>query len=765
MPPRGGGGGGGGGQPIGNIFGNQKKPGETLAEVGIDLTQLAAEGKLDPVIGRDAEIKRMIQILSRRTKSNPVLIAPAGVGKTAIVEGLAQRIHRKEVPESLHGKKVISVDLAGLVAGSAFRGSFEEKFKSLLSDIDASAGNTIIFVDELHNLMNLGKAEGSVTGSEIIKPALARGLQLAGASTLDEYRKTIEKDAALARRFQPIIVQEPTVEQTITILRGLKAKYSSHHGVEIADSALVSAARYSDRYISDRYLPDKAIDLIDEAASSLRLSLESKPDELEALERRLITLQIELESLRNDNDSIAKERKATIDQQIQATQEQAREMEQIWRNERARMQEIKDIRIQLEQAKQRYSEAKLAGKWTEAAELEYAVIPQLEGKIPKDTDLDPRTGQAPGQVFLHDRVSSEDVARVVSKMTGVPLKSLLLGERERLLRLEEELSRSIVGQDAAVHSVAEAVRLSRAGLAPLNRPTASFLMLGPTGVGKTLMAKQLAKFLFDSERALITINMSEYTERHTVARLIGAPAGYIGYEDSGQLEQVRRKPFSVLLLDEFEKAHKDVSNILLQILDEGMITDSQGRKIDFRNTIIILTSNLGSTLLMQEGASDPTTGRITPEAKRAVLDLVQLQYPPELINRLDEQIVFNRLGPDSFNKIVDIRIAELQAVLDDKRITLILEQEARDWLAKEGYSPVYGARSLNRLVTKAVRSPISAAILRGTIRPGDDAVFIRTETGIELVEQHPAETAKEAEIIEDDEDDGDLSTMSPPPSR
>ncbi|KAF7370081.1 p-loop containing nucleoside triphosphate hydrolase protein [Mycena sanguinolenta] len=656
--------------------------GEALKEYSVDLTEMARNGKLDPTIGRDEEIRRTIQILSRRTKSNPVLIGPPGVGKTAILEGLASRIVSKEVPESLHDKRVLSIDLAGIMAGSGIRGQFEEKFRSLIQDIEAEAGNVICFIDELHTLFNLGKTEGSIDGGQMIKPALARGLQLVGATTPDEYRKTIGKDAALERRFQPVQIEEPTVESTISILRGLKARYEVHHGVEISDSALVTAAVYGARYISDRFLPDKAIDLVDEAASSLRLAQESKPDELEALDRSIMTLQIELESLKKESDTFSVERRRAVEAEIKAKRQEASEMLLLWQKERARLSRTKELKRQLEDAKHQLDVAQREGNFEKASRLMFSTIPELTQQLPDENEQE-RRDDAPLSM-LHERVTSNDISRVVARATGIPVQNLLKGERDKLVTMEETLRRRVVGQDHAVTAVSDAVRISRAGLQAPNRPVASFLLLGPTGVGKTELCKTLAGFLFnDEQRGLININMSEFHDRHTISRLIGAAPGYVGFEEGGQLtEAVRRKPYAVILLDELEKAHKDVAMILLQILDEGSVTDSQGRKVDFKvitslfpnfglakptvkNTIICLTSNLGSNILAHPTACTED-GVVTAEARQQVLDLTAEYFPPELLNRLDTMLVFNKLSRQSILQVVDLRLQDVAARLSDR---------------------------------------------------------------------------------------------------
>ncbi|KAH7891013.1 P-loop containing nucleoside triphosphate hydrolase protein [Phlebopus sp. FC_14] len=708
----------GGGFPNFSMFQQPRQKGEALKEFSTDLTEMAQNGKLDPTIGRDEEIRRTIQILSRRTKSNPVLIGPPGVGKTAILEGLASRIVAKEVPESLQGKRVLSIDLAAIMAGSGIRGQFEEKFKALVRDIEDEAGNVICFIDEVHTLFNLGKSEGGIDGGQMIKPALARGLQLVGATTPDEYRKTIGKDAALERRFQPVQIDEPTVESTISILRGLKSRYEVHHGVEISDSALVTAAVYGARYISDRYLPDKSIDLVDEAASSLRLAQESKPDELEALDREIVTLQIELESLKNEVDVFSVERRAKLESDLQTKKAEARELTTVWQNERARIERIKDLKKRLEDAKHELEVAQREGQYEKASQLRFGTIPELEHQLPKDGEA--RDAEEGPLTMLHDRVTSNDIARVVAKATGIPVQNLLKGERDKLVHMEDALKQRVVGQDHAVTAISDAVRISRAGLQAPNRPVASFLFLGPTGVGKTELSKALAAFLFnDEQRGLININMSEYHDRHTISRLIGAAPGYVGFEEGGQLtEAVRRKPYAVILLDELEKAHKDVSMILLQILDEGSLTDSQGRKVDFKNTIVCLTSNLGSDILAHVSSSD-ADGVVTEEAKRLVMERTSEYFPPELLNRLDSMLVFNKLSRKSILDIVSLRLNDVAERLKDRRIKLDVDDDARNWLVQEGYSDIYGARAIARVVRTEVLFPLAQKLLRGTIRDGD----------------------------------------------
>ncbi|KAL4241664.1 ATP-dependent Clp protease/Chaperone ClpA/ClpB [Abortiporus biennis] len=733
-------GGGQGGFP-GFSMQQQRQKGEALKEFSVDLTELARNGKLDPTIGRDEEIRRTIQILSRRTKSNPVLIGPPGVGKTAILEGLASRIVAKEVPESLQNKRVLSLDLAAIMAGSGIRGAFEEKFKALIRDIEEEAGNVICFIDELHTLFNLGKAEGSIDAGQMIKPALARGLQLVGATTPDEYRKTIGKDAALERRFQPVTIDEPTVESTISILRGLKPRYEVHHGVEISDGALVTAAVYSARYISDRFLPDKAIDLVDEAASALRLAQESKPDELQALDRAIMTLEIELESLKNESDVFSVERRRKVEEDLKSKRDEAAQLTSIWQAEREKLQRVKEVKQQLEDAKYELEVAQRQGQYDRASRLRYSTIPELERQLPKEEDRPAEDAEGPLSM-LHERVTSSDIARVVAKATGIPVQNLLKGERDKLVHMEDSLRKRVVGQDHVLTAVSDAVRISRAGLQAPNRPIASFLFLGPTGVGKTELCKALAEFLYnDEQRGLININMSEYHDRHTISRLIGAAPGYVGFEEGGQLtEAVRRKPYAVILLDELEKAHKDVAMILLQILDEGSLTDSQGRKVDFKNTIICLTSNLGSDILAHADSSD-ANGVVTPETRDMVIERTAEFFPPELLNRMDSMLVFNKLSKESILEVVTLRLNDVASRLKHRRITIDVDDAARNWLANEGYSDIYGARAIARVVRTKVLFPLAQKLLNGTIRDGD-TVFIRVgEDGktLDIQDNHPAD--------------------------
>ena len=702
-----------------NLGGEPEK--SALEQYGVDLTARAKAGKLDPVIGRDAVIQRIIQVLSRRTKSNPVLIGSAGTGKTACIDGLALRIIRGDVPESVKNKRVVSLDLGQLIAGAKYRGDFEERLKSVLKEVEDAQGGIILFIDELHVLLNLGKAEGSMDASNILKPQLARGeLQAVGATTLKEYR-IIEKDAALARRFQPILVDEPSVADTISILRGIKDRYELHHGVRISDAALVTAATMSNRYLTERFLPDKAIDLVDEAASAQRLQQESKPDTIQELDRQIMTIQIELESLRKETDVRSKERSQQLENTLEKLRQEAASLTAIWEKEKSEIQAIKTAQEDLENARIELERARREGDFGRASELQYSVIPRIQSRLPVEGSKDKVSG------LIHDTVTPDDIAAVVSRMTGIPLDKLSSGEVEKLVHMEDILRQSVRGQDEALASVANAVRMQRAGISGANRPLASFLFAGPTGVGKTELCKKLASFLFSTESAMIRYDMSEFQERHTISRLIGSPAGYVGYDDAGQLtESVRRKPYSVLLFDEFEKAHRDISALLLQVLDEGFLTDSHGQKVDFRNTIIVLTSNLGAELLVRPEARSPA------ETHKAVMDTVKAYFAPEFLNRIDEIIIFQRLSKSALRGIVDIRLRELQRRLDDRRITLDVSTEVKDWLCDKGYDPEYGARPLNRLISKEIGNGLANRIIKGEIRSGETARVVLASSGDHL---------------------------------
>ncbi len=695
---------------------------DALKKYARDLTQAARDGKLDPVIGRDEEIRRTIQVLSRRTKNNPVLIGEPGVGKTAIAEGLALRIVNGDVPESLQDKKLLALDMGALIAGAKYRGEFEERLKGVLTEVTGSDGQIVLFIDEMHTLVGAGKADGAMDASNLLKPALARGeLHCVGATTLDEYRKHVEKDAALARRFQPVFVNEPTVEDTISILRGLKEKYEAHHKVRVADAALVAAATLSNRYITDRFLPDKAIDLVDEAAARLRMQIDSKPEELDNLDREIVRLKIEQEALRKESDAGSKERLKRLEKELADLEEEADALTAKWKAEKDKLSQTADLQKELDKAKNDLAEATRRGDYQRAGELQYGRIPDLEKKL-KDIE----EAGAAHAVLAEEAVTASHVAQVVSRWTGIPVDRMMEGEREKLLKMEEQITKRVIGQAEAVKAVSTAVRRARAGLQDPNRPIGSFMFLGPTGVGKTELTKALAEFLFDDEHALVRIDMSEYMEKHSVARLIGAPPGYVGYEEGGALtEAVRRRPYQVILFDEIEKAHPDVFNVLLQVLDDGRLTDGQGRTVDFRNTLIVMTSNLGAEFLVSQ-----KDGEDSEAVRDQVMAVVRSAFRPEFLNRVDEILLFHRLRREDMGRIVDIQLKRLLKLLDDRKITITLEPAAREWLAEKGYDPAYGARPLKRVIQKELQDPLAELILSGKVKDGDAVTVSAGKSGL-----------------------------------